>query len=238
MSSDSSSVFARPPKQDHRVVTAARKRHAMRAHILAATMRVVARRTGGHPVIDHVVSEAGIARGTFYKYFDSLDAAVLAVSEYLNDQFVREMSPMFRVYQEPWQKACVAMRLQLTRAYKDKDWARFLTRTDAWSHDSVIGKLMRQDYLEGMHKGQFADADDPDALIDVVMGALAHCFLALVRGVEDEQQYIDTVLRAVMRLNGADAVLCEKAVAYSRKHLEPYINGEMDPFTHVFEAVE
>src|ERR1700692_137964 len=70
-------VKQRPPpaaSEDFRVRVAAQKRDRMRARLIAATKDAyVAGGAERTPVVEDVIRQAGVSRGTFYKYFDSLD---------------------------------------------------------------------------------------------------------------------------------------------------------------------
>jgi AcrR family transcriptional regulator len=222
-----------PTGVDHRSLKAGRQRDATRRCLIEATIRVLARQVGHPPVIEDVVREACVARATFYKYFCSLDEVILAARTCLNDQFHRETERGFRIFVEPWQQSCVSIRLFMTRAASDKVWGRFMTDGDAWVRDSVVGQQMLADYREGVRKGQFARVADEGALLDMVMGVHAHCALALVRGVDDPQAYIDTVVRTLMRTLGLSEPTLDQAVAYSRKHVEPFLAGEAVQFSGV-----
>jgi len=218
---------------NHRALRARRQRSSMRQRLIAATISVVARQGERQPLIEDVVRDAGVARATFYKYFDSLDEAIIAARTYLNDQFHHEAEHGFRIFVEPWQQSCVSIRLFMTRACRDKTWGRFMMHGDAWVRDSVVGRQMLKDYREGVRKGQFAWVPDEGALLDVVMGVHARCALALVRGVDDPQRYIDTVVRTMMRMLGLSEPMVDTAVAYSLKHVEAYVAGEAVPFSEV-----
>ncbi|MWD28933.1 TetR family transcriptional regulator [Aquicoccus sp. SCR17] len=56
---------------DHRPAVAARRREKMRRRLVEAAVFVIAAKGPGGAVIEDVVAEAGVARGTFYKYFET-----------------------------------------------------------------------------------------------------------------------------------------------------------------------
>lgn len=57
-----------------------------RAHLLAAARRVFAERGYHNAGVSHIISEAGVARGTFYNYFESKSAVYHAVLEELTSE--------------------------------------------------------------------------------------------------------------------------------------------------------
>ena len=56
-------------------------REARRAELVSAAATVFAQRGVANTAVSDIVKAAGVAQGTFYLYFDSKDAAVLAVVE-------------------------------------------------------------------------------------------------------------------------------------------------------------
>lgn len=101
---------------DHRSLSARIKRESTRLRILEATMRVFARSVDDAPVIEDVVKEANIARGTFYKYFDSLDQALVAAGTQVNDRMIADIESVYEFLKEPWQRVCVGFRVYMVCA--------------------------------------------------------------------------------------------------------------------------
>src|SRR6266853_2600740 len=92
---------------DHRSKVAEKKRTLMRRKLLEATMRVMANHAGMTPVIDDVIREAKVSRGTFYNYFDSLDEVLVAIGQELTDQMTTDILPVYDVLTEPWERVAV-----------------------------------------------------------------------------------------------------------------------------------
>ena len=61
---------------------------ARRAEIASAAARVFTERGVANTAVSDIVKAAGVAQGTFYLYFDSKDAAVLAVVEQMGAEMV------------------------------------------------------------------------------------------------------------------------------------------------------
>lgn len=210
---------------DHRVVLAQRKRESMRIRILEATMRVFARINDDAPVIEDVVREAGIARGTFYKHFDSLDRALVAAGNEANDRMINNIIQVYDCLKEPWQRSSVGFRVYMVCALQDPKWAAFVTRMDAWSRESLITRYMQQDFRRGKELGQF-DVDDIVLASDFFKGASSGGVYAISHGVPDPNEYMDRAVRMAMRALGCTPELCERSVAFSRKHLTGWRIGE------------
>jgi len=65
-------------------------REARRAELVSAAAAVFARRGVANTAVSDIVKAAGVAQGTFYLYFDSKDAAVLAVVERIADAMIEK----------------------------------------------------------------------------------------------------------------------------------------------------
>ena len=63
-------------------------REARRAALVSAAAAVFARRGVANTTVGDIVKAAGVAQGTFYLYFDSKDAASIAVVERIADAIV------------------------------------------------------------------------------------------------------------------------------------------------------
>lgn len=219
-----------PASEDHRIAVARTKRESMRMRILDATMHVFARISDDAPVIEDVVREAQIARGTFYKHFDSLDEALVAAGAEANDRMIADLLPLYEFLVPPWQRAAVGFRVYMVRAVLDPKWAAFVTRMDAWSRQSLITQYMSRDLLRGCELGQFG-IDDVEVAVDFLKGASAGVVHAMRCGVAESDDYMDKAVRMALRALGCAPDLCERAVAFSREHLAEWRSGERSAWT-------
>jgi AcrR family transcriptional regulator len=116
---------------DFRVRVAQEKRTRMRARLLSAILDIyLPHERGGAAVIDDVVAKAGVSRGTFYKYFDSLDEAVTALGQEMAAEMLRAFETMFGSNANPAIAAAAGTLLTLTRAAMEPRWAAFTSRVD------------------------------------------------------------------------------------------------------------
>lgn len=209
------------PKVDHRTRNAAKKRTQMRMRILMATMHVYADESRENPVIEDVVHEAAISRGTFYKYFNSLDEALLAVGQETSEQFALDLLPIYDVLKEPWQRFAVGFRIFLVRACLEPRWAAFVSRMDVWPRQSLVARKMVQDLQQGKDQGVFTFGD-VEAAADFLKGASVGCLQAVRRGVADPRVYIDTAVGMGLAALGCQPELCARGVLFSARYLEDW----------------
>src|SRR5579862_1856074 len=67
------------------------KRRRTRAALIEAAMKVFARLGPDAPIIDDFIAEAGVARGTFYNYFETREELLIAVATELSDRLLARM---------------------------------------------------------------------------------------------------------------------------------------------------
>lgn len=214
------------PYTDHRPKVALKKRQVMRGKLLDAAMRVFAAAGVSAPIIDDVIREAEVSRGTFYNYFNSLDEVLVAIGQELNNQMTTDILPVYDVLTDPRHRVAVAFRLFLVRARLDPQWAGFVTRVDAWQHTSLVSEYMSRDLENGKAQGDFV-FDRTDAATDFLMGASAHGIQALRLGVELPERYIDTCVRMTLSSLGCIGETCEEAVNFSITYLQAWAAGEV-----------
>jgi AcrR family transcriptional regulator len=210
---------------NHRTKVAESKRAATRHKLLEAAMRLFSDQTGPTPVIDDVIREAKVSRGTFYNYFDSLDEVLAAISHELSDQMTTDILPVHDVLLEPWQRLAVGFRLFMVRAMLDRKWAGFVTRVDAWQHNTLVAKNIRADLEQGKARGQFS-FDRVDVATDFIAGASAYCIQTIRHGVPEPNLYMDAQVRMALTCVGCDRETRELGVTFSLSHLQSWATGE------------
>ena len=211
--------------EDHRVITARRKRQDMRARILDATLRVFARTHAGAPTIEDVVRESGISRGAFYLHFETLDQALVAAGLEVQNRMMSDINQVHEFLKEPWQRVAVGFRVFMVRAWRDPVWASFVTRLDTWQRNSRLGESIYRDLERGREAGQF-DFENLIVCTEFVMSASAGTVQAFRYGVDDPVGYMDAAEHLLFRTLGASPELAGVAIAFARKHLEGWPNGK------------
>lgn len=212
--------------RDHRIDIAEKKRVLMQRRLLDATMRVFAQSDGVAPIIDDVIREAKVSRGTFYNYFDSLEAVLLVIGQELSNQMTTETLPAYDVLKEPWQRFSVGTRLFLLRALLDRQWAGFVTHAMSWSDDSLMAKFMGGDLADGKKLGQFR-FDDLQVAANFITGATAHGIEALGIGVKNPLRYIDGSVRMALASLGCERSRCDEGVTFSASYVRAWIDGKL-----------
>jgi AcrR family transcriptional regulator len=211
---------------DHRTKVAEKKRVIMRAKLIDAATRVFAEHTGPLPVIDDVIREAKVSRGTFYNYFDSLDEMLAIIGQELSNQMTTDILPVYDVLDEPWQRASVGFRVFLVRALLDRKWAGFVTRPDAWPHHALVARYMARDLENGKRIGQF-HFENVDATSDFLMGASMQAIQVIRDGHEDPNTYMDIYTRMALTVLGCDRETTERGAIFSLDLLQRWASGQL-----------
>lgn len=212
---------------DHRSKIAEKKRLVMRTKLIDAATRVFADHTGPAPVIDDVIREAKVSRGTFYNYFDSLDQVLAAIGQEFSNQMMTDILPVYDILTQPWQRASVGFRVFLVRALLDRKWAGFMTLPDAWPHHSLLARYMGADLEDGMRAGQF-HFDDVDVATDFLMGATSQAIKSIRQGVTDPNTYMNACTRMALASLGCTRKLSDDGVGFSLTYLQDWASGRLD----------
>jgi AcrR family transcriptional regulator len=170
------------------------KREKMLARLLSATMRVCAdpgRR--GNAVIDDVVRAAGVSRGAFYWYFDTLDEAIEMLGRRMADEISAETYNVFRSRPDPAIRAALAAnpvlraalggQVMMCRASMDSVWARYLSNVHVLLDDSKFITRVRRNLEAGRSAGEL-HFESVKIAVDFQVGAV----LAAVRRCSTEIQ--------------------------------------------------
>lgn len=194
-------------KQDFRVKAAREKREKMRARLLDATLEIYQPNDKGpEAVIDDVVKKAGVSRGTFYKYFDSLDEAIESLGEHLADDMLRSYETIFSESLEDSAYLAGGTVITLARAAMEPRWGIFISHVDFINHLSdqrSLSDIVTKPLLEGKHQG-LLHFTAIEAAADMLIGATVEATKRLAHGQQQNQAYILEVAQCCMQGLGMD----------------------------------
>lgn len=147
------------PSTDHRPRVAAQRRERMRERLLDAALVLAAEGGVEAVTIDAVVAQAGVARGTFYKYFDTPAALLSELGVEVSDALIRTMHPFMEKLEDPAERLVVGMRTILRLARAHPLIGSFMGRAGGWrdaGRDHALFTLVGVDIDKGIRKGRFA----------------------------------------------------------------------------------
>jgi AcrR family transcriptional regulator len=216
------------PERDHRSTSADKKRSETRARILGAALALCVGNRASLPTVEDVVVRAKVSRGTFYKYFDSIEEALAELGHDLARLSVLENERFRGVFTEKWKSTSVALRALMTRALLDPTWAGLVVRTRGWLGEGMFSQIVMQDLAEGRALGEYHVPSD-EVAFDVLVGLIESCVAALHKGVANPEHYIDSVVHLWLQALGVDPQRCRDGVTMSRQFLRDYVSGELQP---------
>lgn len=143
--------------EDHRPRVAAERRERMRLRLLSTAVRIGAEKGPTALTIDDIVVGAEVARGSFYKYFPSIDALLVEVATQIANEIIRLAEPVVQQLQDPAERVACGIRLVSRAAVERPAVAAFLVRLgwpDVRAPD-VLLDFVRRDLAAGIRQRRF-----------------------------------------------------------------------------------
>jgi AcrR family transcriptional regulator len=181
------------------------KRARTRAQIVEAGAMLLAERPPEALTVDAVVEAAGVAKGTFYYHFQSMDELVAAVGEELAESFDNMLAPARLGVPDPIARISFALAQFLEKAIADPVWARLVVQSAQTPTEFArsIRANLKADLTEARAQGRLT-MEDVELAADIVVGI----WLQVIGGTLQRpatpdlvRQAIDAVLRALGALS-------------------------------------
>ena len=176
------------------------KRARTRAQIVEAGLIMLAERPPEALTVDAIVEAAGVAKGTFYYHFQSVEELVAAVGASLADSFDELLAPSRLGEPDPIVRMSLAFTKFLEKAINDSFWGRLVVRSA--QVPAALGGIrehLEADLAEAIAQGRLA-IQDVELAADIVIGI----WLQVTRGSLERRappdltrQALDAVLRAL-----------------------------------------
>ena len=207
-----------PTPPDHRTRVARERRARTQARILEAALRVFAAKGAGVPVIGDFIAAAGVARGTFYNYYDSVEELLEATTKWLEEDLMASIERELDGLVDPVDRLTTGVRLWLYQAEIDAVWCAFVAR--AVTHGDVVEETVERDLRDGLASGGFSFGS-VQAARDLVVGTLHEAMRRMAAG-RVPPRFTEEVARVVFRGLGMpsrriDAVLRRPVPAFRRQ---------------------
>ena len=181
------------------------KRAKTRTQIVEAGAMLLVERPPEALTVDTVVEAAGVAKGTFYYHFQSIEELAAAVGDKLGESFDEILTPARLGMPDPIARISFAFTQFLAKAIADPVWARLVlqgVRTPTGFGRGVRANL-KADLTKAMAEGRLI-VKDVELAADIVMGI----WLQVIRGTLERRAAADLAnraLEAVLRALGAPA---------------------------------
>ena len=203
--------------EDHRVRVARERRDRMRKRLLTAVVESFTRHgRNGSPTVDDIVEAAGVVRGTFYKYFASIDEAIDAAGQDLFSDMDSSSAQLLNESGDGLSRLTAGIELFLIRVIIDPFWSAFIARADHLGRETSLRRAVAFDLSHAYAEGRVR-IENVSAASTLVVGALTHAIHDLAQGIDDQRAYMEAL--TVMILCGlgvqpeeAKAIMRDRAI--------------------------
>ena len=155
------------------------KRARTRAQIVEAGAMLLAERPPEALTVDAVVEAAGVAKGTFYYHFQSMEELAAAVGEKLGESFDDLLAPARLGMRDPIARMSFAFTQFLEKAIADPVWARLVVQSAQAPTEFArsVRANLKADLAEARAQGRLT-MQDVELAADIVLGI----WLRVMRG--------------------------------------------------------
>ena len=159
--------------EDHRVRVGAQRRNKTRLKLLESALGVLHDKGSDAAVIEDFIAAAGVSRGTFYNYFNTVSELLLALATEMSDEVLATVDPIVLNCKNPVERFCTGTRLYMQIATRYPLWGSFLNRvgTRIATRGQLIEKYLTRDLTDAMDAG-LIKVDDVRVARDMVLGSI------------------------------------------------------------------
>ena len=195
------------------------KRERTRSHLIESAYRVFARKETDAVTIDDIIAEAGVARGTFYNYFQTREDVLRAVAASLSDVMNQKIWAQYAAISDPAERMAIGLRQFLHQAMRDATWGWVIVRIGlvAAPLSETIERGLLSDLEAGIRLERFR-VDSVQACVDLVLGTSLMAMRTILEG-PTEPNYPEQITKLILKSLGVVDVEAE-AIAF--KALEPF----------------
>lgn len=205
-----------------RTRVAREKRERMRQRLVQATVDAYLQAAPGtSPVIDDVVRVAGVSRGSFYKYFNSVDEIVVDVGQRLIDETLTSFDRIFKGLNDAGARAAAGPLLSLCHSAMDPRNVVFVSRVNLAQYlarDDLHGGSIVRRYLADARTSGALHFDSMAAAIDLTVGASRQAAMRILDDPRFDVAYIRELTGMVLMGLGMPPRSAQRAVKAAWDH--------------------
>jgi AcrR family transcriptional regulator len=197
---------------NHRTRVAAERREKTRARLLESALLVFAQK-GPQAVIDDVIAQAGMARGSFYNYFRTNEELLGAVASEISNELLRAIDPAVQLLDDPAERIARGARLLLHAVTQLPLFGAFMVRLPfPTANSSLLGvRFLARDVALAIDAGRLGHIQ-PRVATDLVVGVVLNAAHSLVTDPSD-RGYPEAIVGAMLEGLGIDAKEAARIVA-------------------------
>ena len=185
------------------------RRARTRAELVKAARKLYAARTFDSVTVDDLVNAAGVAKGTFYVHFDSLDDVESAVADELAREFDELLQPRRLTLDDPLERIAAGCGAFINQALHDPAWAALLARGAAAMPGiaRVARGRLNEDIRRAASTGRLHDVA-PDLAFEFVLGITIRTMQSAAEG-RLKPKHAPAIVAGILRAIGVTAAEAE-----------------------------
>ena len=199
------------------------KRMRTRAALLRAAISVLGNESGRFATVDNVISESGMARGTFYNYFDSREQLFAAVAYELSHDFNSALEASLVGGADPAKRASTWVRQYLRRMRADRQWGWAFVNVSL-NGPKLFGDETYNEALQtiaaGCATGIFK-VGNREAALDIALGAVLVSAMTILKG-STKPDHPEATTELILRALGVPASQAQRMVSLPLPDLPPF----------------
>ena len=143
--------------QDHRIRVAATRREEMRNSLMFSALVLASNKSIHEIDVDDIIQHAEVSRGSFYKYFPSVQALVPALASQLAEELTAEIDAITHQIPSTATRLVISAKLTMRRLVKAKVLGSFLIQLPWPSQNPEVNifKNLSSDIELGIKEGLF-----------------------------------------------------------------------------------
>lgn len=195
---------------DHRIQAGAERSKKTRAKLIEGALRVFATHGVDAKMIDLVIREAGVARGTFYNHFRSTEELFHEVAKEVSIEIIRIVDPLVHQQRDPAARVACGVSSVVKLAIAYPILAQFVVRGGpaAVSAGSLASEVVPADIVAGISSGRFSITDRKLGL-DLILGPVIMAFHTVLTE-KVSSSYPNLLAQAVLQSLGVSKALAKK----------------------------
>lgn len=200
------------PAINHRTIVGQNRRNKTRAKIIEAALHVFAEKGADAPVIDDFIKASGIARGTFYNYFNNTAELLSATSDWLADDVTEAIEGEVLHIKDPVLRHGVGIRLWMQKAKSDPAWCRFVATV--WFQQGFAVEAPLRDIRLGMKSGELS-CPTPECGWDMTLGTMRQAMIRLLKEPKlVKKDYAEQIVDIILQGLGASPEKRKEILSY------------------------
>lgn len=133
----------------------------MRERLMVAAVQVFGDPDSEPAVIDHVIRQAGVSRGSFYNYFKNSEELLRTVAVQTGNELMQAVAPVVESREDPVERVSAGVRSWMVLLNDYPHMPPFFRRAGLYllEENTQIRRDMPRDVMAGMQSGQFTVAE-------------------------------------------------------------------------------